>query len=374
MKQLKNCIVPWVRESDPYSAKHSDFAWQNPHISRMMSNENPLPPSQKVLDAILQAATQGHLYPGSGPELREIIGAKVGLGADNVVLGNGSTDIINTVIGTFVAPGDEVIIAVPTFSMYEARTKIQGGVPVKVPMTQDFYWDLDAIHSAITPKTKLIFICSPNNPTGNIIKEEDLIRILDWGLPVFYDEAYFELLDEPQTHAHLIAKYPLMMVNRTFSKTYGLAGFRLGYLLCEEQMANYLNRVKIPWNVSLVSIAGALAAIDDQETQEQKRDLIIKGRDYIHSELNKIPGIRAFPTQGNFLLVDASSLGLTSKEISDGMLKKNIFIRPMGGLPMLEGYVRITTSTMDQNRTFIHRFKEYIQEISSQELTPQPVH
>ena len=178
MKNPEEFINPWVKTAEPYSDKHMDIAWENPDILRMMSNENLIEPPKAVLDAIMNAAKLGNLYPGSGPLLRKKLGEKAGLTADHVVLGNGSTDVINFVIHTFVGPGDEVLIPVPTFPMYESRTKVAGGTVVQVPFTPDFYWDMEAILKAVTPKTKLIFICSPNNPTGNRISDADIKRIL----------------------------------------------------------------------------------------------------------------------------------------------------------------------------------------------------
>jgi histidinol-phosphate aminotransferase len=340
-----------------------DFASENPHLIRMMSNENLLPPSMKVLDAISEAARTGNLYPDSGPRLRQVLGERAGLSAEQVVLGNGSTDIINIVVHTFVAPGDEVVISVPTFPMYEARVRITGGTTVLVPMTQDFYWDMDAILGAVTPLTKLIFICSPNNPTGNQIKEADLRRILALGVPVFFDEAYYELEDQVASRAGWIKDYPHMMVNRTFSKAFGLAGFRIGYLLCEAGLANYFNRVKIPWNVSLIALAAALAGLEDEQDQEYKRQNTISGREYISREINSMQGFKAFPSEGNFVLIDASPLGKPSAEIMQRMIERGIFIRPMSGHNMPQGFIRITVGTPEQNRQFIETFRAYVAEV-----------
>jgi len=340
-----------------------DFAWQHPDVVRLMSNENLLPPSQKVLDALLDASRLGNLYPDSGPQLRQRLGEMAGLTGENVVLGNGSTDVINFVIHTFVAPGDEVLIPVPTFAMYETRARISGGVPVLVPMTPDFYWDVDAMLAAVTPRIKLIFVCSPNNPTGNQIAEADLRRILALGIPTYFDEAYFELEDQPASHAGLIREYPHMIVGRTLSKAYGLAGFRVGYCLCEESLANYFNRVKIPWNVSLPALAAALAGVEDAVDSRAKRQNIVDGRNYLMEEINRMPGLRAYPSEGNFVLIDASALGKPSAEIVDAMIARGIFIRPMRGHHMAQGFVRVTAGTPEQNHQFIERFKAYIQDI-----------
>jgi histidinol-phosphate aminotransferase len=364
MRTAEDFIVPWVKSAEPYSDKHMDIAWANPQVIRMMSNENLLTPSESVLDAIMEAARLGNLYPGSGPKLRKKLGETAGLTAEHVVLGNGSTDVINFVVHTFVAPGDQVVIPVPTFPMYEARVKVTGGVVAAIPMTSDFYWDIDAILNAVTPQTKLIFLCSPNNPTGNQIAEKDLLRILDLGIPTFFDEAYYELENTVRTRAELINKYPHMMVNRTFSKAFGLAGFRVGYLLCDPKLASYFNRVRIPWNVSLLALAAALAGLEDTADQEIKRKNIILGRDYIYEEINKIPDLRAFRSEGNFVLIDASILGKDSLEMRDWMAEKGIFIRPMSGHNMGRGFIRITVGTPAQNHLFIETFKNYIKEIN----------
>jgi histidinol-phosphate aminotransferase len=363
MRNAEDFIVPWVKSAEPYSDKHMDIAWENPQTIRMMSNENLLGPSEAVLEAIEKAARLGNLYPGSGPELRKKLGEASGLSGDSVVLGNGSTDVINFVVHTFVAPGDEAIIPVPTFPMYEARVKVAGGVVVAVPMKTDFYWDMPAILKAVTPKTKLIFLCSPNNPTGMQISEEDLLKILTLGIPTFFDEAYYELEDEVATRAGLIHQYPHMMVNRTFSKAFGLAGFRIGYLLCNPKLTSFFNRVRIPWNVSLPALAAALAGLEDQEDQNRKRKNTLQGRKYIHDEINQMPGLKAFPSEGNFVLIDAGSLGKDSQEIRTSLAERGIFIRPMSGHNMARGFIRITVGTPEQNRFFIEMFKKYVEEV-----------
>ena len=364
MRAAEDFIVPWVKSAEPYSDKHMDVAWENPTTIRMMSNENLLAPSEAVLEAITEAARLGNLYPGSGPELRRKLGEANGLTGDSVVLGNGSTDVINFVVHAFVGPGDEVVIPVPTFPMYEARVKVAGGVVVQVPMKDDFYWDMDAILKAVTPKTKLIFLCSPNNPTGLQIAENDLLRVLELGVPTFFDEAYYELEDVVTTRAGLIGKHPHMMVNRTFSKAFGLAGCRIGYLLCDPKLAGFFNRVRIPWNVSLLALAAALAGLDDREDQQRKRKNTIEGRNYIGREINKLPGLKAFPSEGNFVLIDASALGKDSLEIRDWMAGQGIFIRPMSGHNMARGFIRITVGTPDQNRMFIDTFKDYVETVT----------
>ncbi len=363
MKSTDDFVVPWVKTAEPYSDKHMDIAWENPQILRMMSNENLLAPSEQVLDAVMAAARQGNLYPGSGPELRRKLGAAAGLSADHVVLGDGSTDVINFVVHTFVAPGEDALIHVPTFPMYAARIRVAGGNVIAVPMRPDFYWDVDAMLSAVTPATKLIFVCSPNNPTGNQIDEADLLRILDLGVPTFFDEADYELEAQVVSRVPLIGKYPHLMVNRTMSKAFGLAGFRLGYVLCDPHLASYFNRVRIPWNVGLITLAAALAGLDDAADQKRKRDNVLDGRRFIQDEINKLPGLRAYPSEGNFVLIDASVLDKELAEIRDWMADQGIFIRPMTGHNMPKGFIRVTVGTPQQNAMFIKTFGSYVGEM-----------
>ena len=366
MKSVEEFIVPWVHDADSYSDKHMDFAWAHPEILRMMSNENLLTPPPSVIKAVEQAVEMGNLYPGSGVHLRELLGKRAGVTADNVILGNGSTDVINFILHTFVAPGDDVVISVPTFSMYVTRTRINGGNPITVHMTPDFTWDVDAIIQAVTPRTKLIFICSPNNPTGNMIDDKDLRKILDLGIPTFLDEAYFELEDEPKTRTYLFAEYQNLIINRTFSKAYGLAGFRVGYALADKQVISYFNRSRIPWNVSLIALAAAEAALLDEEDHKQKRENTISGRNYLIIELGKIPGIKAYPSQGNFVLFDASVLGKKSEEIKNDIIARGIFIRPMEGHGTRPGFMRVTVGVPEQNQKFIAIFTQYVEEVMNQ--------
>ena len=364
MRSIEDYVVPWVRDAEDYSDSHIEFAWKHPEILRMMSNENPLPPSESVVDAVVERTRQGNLYPNTGPELRQKLGKAVGLSAVNVILGNGSTDILDVIIRTFVAPGDEVVIPVPTFSMYETRTRVNGGVPVLVDMTPNLYWDIEGIIGAVNAKTKLIFICSPNNPIGNEIENEDLRRILELGLPTVVDEAYYELESEPHTWAEFIQEFPNLIVTRTFSKAFGLAGLRVGYAFADSAVVSYLMRIRIPWNVSLISLTAALAALEDEEDLHKKQNTILQGRLYLYEQIEQIPGLRAFPSEGNFVLIDASSLGKTSREIVDDLITRGVLIRPMSSHRMKRGFIRVTVGTPQQNRRFMQLLRSYVAELS----------
>jgi histidinol-phosphate aminotransferase len=363
MKSVKEYIVPWVYNAEPYSDKHMDFAWDHPEILRLMSNENLLTPPPSVVAAVKKEVKVGNLYPGSGKRLRQLLAEREGLEPDNIILGNGSTDIIDFVLRTFAAPGEDVIIPVPTFPMYAARTQINGSNLITVPMAPDFYWDINAILKAVTLKTKLIFICSPNNPTGNMIKDEDLKKILSLGIPTFLDEAYYELEDKPKSCTYLLKEYKNLIISRTFSKAYGLAGLRIGYAIADKMVISYFNRSRIPWNVSLITLAAAEAALQDEADHQRKRKNTINGRQYLIQELVKIPGIKPYASEGNFVLFDASILGKTSQEIKDDIIARGIFIRPMEGHGLRQGFMRVTVGTPEMNQKFIAVFKQYVEDI-----------
>ena len=257
----------WVRGAAPYREDHFQLAEREARtrpggIARLMSNESPFAPSQRVVDAVMAALTRGHLYPdvAMARELRRRLTSVHHLSEDSCVLGAGSSEVIDLLLRAFVAPGEEVLVAVPTFSMYESRARIGGGVPVIVPMRDDLTLDVPAILEAVTERTKLLFLCSPNNPTGKRIEEGALRRLLRLGIPTVVDEAYVEFGDDDTSVADLIATTPNLVVVRTSSKAFGLAGVRVGYALACEPVIRLLTRVKLPWNVSTLALAATCGA------------------------------------------------------------------------------------------------------------------
>ncbi|MFO0570260.1 MAG: histidinol-phosphate transaminase [Polyangiaceae bacterium] len=337
----------WVRAAKPYNEDHFAVA-EKTGVARLMSNESPFAPSQRVIDAIVQAALRGHQYPAGGPELREKLGSREGLGGEHVLLGAGSTELIDVVIRTFVAAGEEVLLSVPTFSMYEARTRVSGGIPVLVPMTEEHEHDMMGMLRAVTERTKVIFLCTPNNPTGNRIAEVDMRRLLRLGLPTVIDEAYFEL-GEGASLSHLIAEYPNAIVLRTFSKAFGLAGLRVGYALAHPTVIKLLSRVKVPWNLPAVAIAAASAALDDVAEQEARIHELKSARAELGRALSKIPGVVAIPSEGNFILVDVSHARMAVDRLVQSLLAEGVLIRSLGSHHADKSYVRVTIGTREQN-------------------------
>ncbi len=359
----------WVRASEPYNEGHFAVADERTDLLRMMSNESPFAPSQRVIEAIVAAATRGHLYPSGAPELRRALAAREGLDESNAILGAGSTELIDLVIRTFVAAGEEVLLSVPTFSMYEARTRTVGGVPVLVPMRGERDHDLHGLIRAVTERTKIVFLCSPNNPTGLPMPEADLRRILRLGLPTVIDEAYYELGSSGSV-AHLIKEFPNAIVLRTFSKAFGLAGLRLGYAFAHKVVVRLLNRVKVPWNLPGISIAAALAALEDHAEQSARLAELRAGRDVLVRELSRIAGLEALPSEANFVLVDVSRTQRTSREIVDAMLGEGILIRSLDVHHANRRYVRITVGTARQNAQCVAAFERVVDRMTRRDPVP----
>jgi len=338
----------WVRAAQPYREDHFDLA-ERRDVVRMMSNESPFEPSKRVLDAINQAARRGNLYPPSAVELRRKLGRRESLDEQNVLLGAGSAELIDLAIRTFVAPGEEVLLSVPTFSMYEARTRTVGGIPVLVPMTPDAEFDVSGMIAAVTERTKLCFLCTPNNPTGNRVQEAAIRRILRLGLPTIVDEAYHELGETSESLSFLLAEFPNAIFLRTFSKAMGLAGMRVGYTLAHPAVTKLLARVKVPWNLSSLALAAASAAIDDVAEQEARLGALREGRAYLLRELDRIAGVAALPSEGNFVLIDVSRCGTSSDAVVAQLLDRGVLVRSLAAHHAGRSMVRITVGTAEQN-------------------------
>lgn len=347
----------WVRAVQPYNEEHFEIAASHHGVARMMSNESPYAPSERVIQAVIDAARSGNVYPNGARGLRERLAAREGFSEDYVTLGTGSTELIDLVIRTFVAPGEEVLLSVPTFSMYEARTRAVGGVPIMVPITEDNAFDMHGIMGAVTERTKVIFLCTPNNPTGTQLDESAVRRILGLGLPTVIDEAYYEFAQTPQTLAHLLAEYPNAIVLRTFSKAFGLAGFRLGYSFTHPVVTRLIGRLKLPWNVNGVTVAAATAVLDDMADFEDRMRRLRNGRDYLVQELATVPGLRVLSTEGNFVLVDTHYTGIDPESFVQAMFAEGVLIRSLAVHHANHSYVRVTVGDEEQNRRCVEAMR-----------------
>ena len=335
-------------------------------IIKLASNENPLGPSPMALEAVKNFLGRINHYPdGSAHLLKKDLAAHLGLETGNIILGNGADELIGLLGKAFLNPGDEIIMAHPSFSVYEISALLMDAVPKKVS-TRDFHLDLQAMASAVTPETKIVFICNPNNPTGTIVTRQQVdsfLKELPPKILVVIDEAYHEYVTDPEypSSLALLDEGANVLILRTFSKIYGLAGLRIGYGLAGKEVIEALNIVREPFNVNAVAQVAARAALRDTQHISAGRELNRQAREYFYKELDRL-GLRYVPTEGNFIFVDVKT---DAGKLYQLLLQKGIIVRP-GGIFGYPQYLRITFGTMDENRRFLWALEESLGKISSQ--------
>lgn len=328
---------------------------------KLASNENPLGPSPLAVQAIERRLKSAHIYPeGAAPELREALARRLGVSADMIVLGNGSDEIIQFVSHLFIRPGLNAIIGSHTFSMYRICVEAFGGDIKPIPL-KDYRFDLKEVAQAITDETRLVFLTIPNNPTGTIVSrielESFLTDISSKEIIVVLDEAYHEYVSDPNcpNGIEYIGRNPQVLVLRTFSKIYGLAGLRVGYGIATPWLAELLNRVKPPFNVNSIAQAAAVAALDDQEHVKSSLENNRRGLLYLEKELSRL-GLEVVPTQSNFLMI---CFNKDARPVYDALLKKGVIVRYLASFS-LEHCIRVTIGTDEENRRFVNALREVL--------------
>lgn len=325
---------------------------QRSSVIKLASNENALGPSPRALGALRKAVRFLHRYPDAAcAALRQALARRLKVHIEQVIVGNGSDELIVLALRAFVDPGDEVVVAQPTFLIYEIQARACGASVRVVPL-RHFRYDLPAMRQAITPHTKLVFIANPDNPTGTYVTKRELeafLRDLPHQTIVFVDEAYAEFVDAsdyPQTLSY-VKEHP-MIITRSFSKAYGLAGLRVGYGVAQPSLVASMNAVREPFNVNSLAQAAALAALEDREFLARSRRLVKEGRQFLTTELKRL-GLRSVPSVANFILIE---LGPRAQEIANALLTRGVIVREMSawGLPEC---VRVTIGTMPENSRFI---------------------
>jgi histidinol-phosphate aminotransferase len=345
---LESFVRPGLATAAPYNATHHDFAWRHRELARMMSNECPIPPSDAVVHAVMEALSVSNLYPYSGADLREALARFVGVPPEMVMLGNGSTEVLDVLTRTLVGPGDETIIPTPTYAFFESQTRLSGGTPLFVPLTATWGLDIDAVLASVTSRTKAVFLCSPNNPTGNSWTADEVRAVLAAGVPTIIDQAYLEC-GSSESFAPLVAEHRNLVVTRTMSKGFGLASLRIGYAIGDPWLVDVLHRVQIPFSIGLMSLWGGLAAVNEPEELERRRAFISAERERVYRRLQDTPGVIAYPSEGNFILADISGTGLTAPELVAALRAENILIRAMTAHRLEGSHVRVTIGTTEQN-------------------------
>ena len=354
---------PWLEglvaydPGKPIEETARDLGLEPDEIIKVASNENPLGPSPKAVEAMKEAAEGVHIYPdGGGYRLRTAIAETMGLSRENIVLGNGSNEIIELIGHGFLNPGDNVIAAEHAFVVYKLMATLFGAETIEIP-DPGFVHDLEAMAAAITPKTKKVFIANPNNPTGTMVDEEAIDRFMERvpdHVMVIFDEAYHEFLHNPPNTLRYVKEGRNVVIMRTFSKIQGLAGLRIGYGITTPEIANVLQKCRQPFNTNSIAQAGAIAGLLDLEHQQRTRDLNDEGLKFLQSSFDEM-GLEYVPSVANFVLVKVGD----GDAVFDAMLKKGVIIRAMRGYKLPE-WVRISIGTREQNERSIATLKEVL--------------
>jgi histidinol-phosphate aminotransferase len=353
---LKN--VPAYQGGRPIEEVAREMGLPAADIIKLASNENPLGPSPAARAAMKRVIDRLHLYPdGNAYYLKQRLAAKLGLKPENFILGNGSNEIIEFVGHALLAPGVDVVQSQYSFIVYLLVARLFGANPVTVP-AKKFGHDLKAMLAAITPQTKVVFVANPNNPTGTLASRDEVMRFIE-GVPervlIVMDEAYIEFLAEPVDLLPLIrGGRPNLLLMRTFSKIFGLAGLRIGYGLASPELIAGLESVRQPFNINAIAQAGALAALDDTEHVRQTRKNNTEGLKQIGDGLARL-GVEYIPSVGNFILARVGD----GKRVFDEMQKLGVIVRPMGGYE-LPDWIRISIGTPAENERCLAALKKVI--------------
>jgi threonine-phosphate decarboxylase len=360
---IKN-LKPCPHGAEVYGAAR-EIGLKPQDILDFSSSVNPLGPSKKVLDAAKDAFSTVAAYPDSNSNaLRQVIASHFsGITKDNIVVGNGSTEIMYLFAESFLKKGDKALMVAPTFGEYESAVRKTGEAPKFVRLGSSFQIETEAFMREMAG-CKLVFLCNPNNPTSKLIPKDTLNEILENAITqdilIFLDEDFLEFVNEEKslTQINNIAKFPNLFVLRSFTKIFGLTGMRVGYGITSKEIANVLLCAKIPWNVNCLAQAAAETAIEDEEHLRVTRELIKKEKAWLQHELGSIKGFSFEPPDANFFFIDIRNAAITSNNLKHKMLQQGILIRDCSSFVGLnEFYIRVAVKTHDENVRLIEAFK-----------------
>lgn len=331
-------------------------------VVKLASNENPLGCSPHAKAAIVQAIDEVGRYPdGNGFALKQQISQQFGVDMSQITLGNGSNDILELVARTFVSAGDEVIYSQHAFAVYALATQAVGAVGVEVA-AKDYGHDLSAMAQAVTPKTRVIFIANPNNPTGTWFEEDAFSQFMQ-KIPaqvlVVLDEAYVEYFPQNFNSLKFLSQYSNLLISRTMSKAYGLASLRVGFGVASSEVTNLLNRVRQPFNVSSFALAAAVAALKDTDFIEQSRALNLQGMAQLEQGFAQL-GLNWVSSRANFILVDLRRSG---SQVFDALLKKGVIVRPVGGGYGMPNHIRVSIGLQEENSRFLEALAQVLAQV-----------
>ncbi len=327
-------------------------------VIKLASNESVAGPSPKAIEAIRRSLSGIHRYPeDTSYDLKRALAGKLGVEPGNLLLGTGADEVLLLLGQLFLDPGDECLYPYPSFSLYRKSAQVMAAVPVEVPLKNDRF-DLEAVLKRVTPRTKLVFLCNPNNPTGHLVPNQEVASFLD-RLPAHVfpviDEAYAEFVDDPgflDAVSMFRQGRPLCAI-RTFSKIYGIAGLRVGYAVVPKEIPTTADGIRNSFNINVLAQAAALAALEDEEHVERTRRLTFAGRQQLTRGLQAM-GLRPIPSQTNFVCV---GIGRDAQELFRRLLQRGLIIRPLAGFAMPQ-HIRITVGTEAENAEVLAALKE----------------
>jgi histidinol-phosphate aminotransferase len=336
-------------------------------IVKLNSNENPRGPSKKAVAAIQKAVASASCYPSAdASDLKKALVTYTGFPIENIVAsGSGMDSIIDSLNKLFVGPADEVILPVPTFTYYGISAAAHGGTPVYVNRNSDFSIPVDEILSKVTDRTKIIYLCSPNNPTGNVLDRADVQKLAEKSKAIiFIDEAYVEFSSSGSLIS-MISEYENIVIGRTFSKAFGLAGLRIGYAVAPKWLASQLLRITPPFSVSILSEIAAIAALNDSKHLQKSVEMVQTERQTLVKAILETTPYKTWPTEGNFIIADVSPN--TSKKAVETFLRCGVAVRSCDSFQNIgQNMIRITVGTKKMNRRVLKAFEVLKKEEMSQ--------
>jgi L-threonine-O-3-phosphate decarboxylase len=332
------------------------------------SSINPLGPSPRALEAIKNSFDKLTLYPDSNSTaLREALACHFGkINKNNVIMGNGSTELIYLFAQVFLKRGDVALVAAPSFGEYANAIIRSGGKPKHLKLTQDFQFELDAFLEEMKD-AKTIFLCNPNNPTSILIPDNILERIVEKALEedvvILLDEDFIEFVEDEKRHSFVnrIDRFPNVFVLRTFTKFYGLTGLRVGYGIADEETIEVFSRAKMPWNVNSLAQAAAMVALEDEEHSRRTMEVVKEQKKFLSNELSRIDGFSVFPADTNFILIDVRKTGVRASQLREKMIRQGLLVRDCSSFMGLDAfYVRVAVRTRRENERLLDAFRKVL--------------
>jgi histidinol-phosphate aminotransferase len=337
-------------------------------IIKLNANESPYDPVPAALHALRYHDSYNQYPDASAAQLKDAISRYTSLDTDHIVLGHGSMEIINILWHLFLSPGDALICCSPTFALYETTTKLCGAQLRNVARTRHYEIDPDTLRDALTPETKMIVVCSPNNPTGNLVPEDVLMELLDLGRLVVVDEAYIEFSSRPRGYARLVADYDNLIVLRTFSKWAGLAGLRVGYALFPLWIVPYMQRAQQPFEVNVAGYLAAIETLQHLDEAQERVQRIIEEREHLFHLLTAQPYLHVLPSEGNFILARIANSEICLDQIRQVMEAEGILLRYFPQLEKGQDYLRVTVGLAEHTSRLAHALAQFSR-LASMKLT-----